>query len=276
MMLDASAAPAIVRKLWPTHDVREPTVISAPLHLRTVACLDSTWWTGSMLPERAEDGGAEKKAARALRQVLDLESTLAHVYGNGRVLTVAPMAVRRAMREDRAECENVDSAHYGAIRGLDFAKHHGAVLVVGRQELRVGTVDGLVAALTYDDDEPEPPVDPTGTGFDAEGEPVRAPVSDRAVQLRDGSDLTISVPEYAGRWAYLVQAQCREEEIRQAVGRVRPVYRDGQAPLCVLVGKCVPTGIVVDDVFSLSDLADTTGRGRVAEAIRRIGLADAE
>lgn len=61
-------------------------------------------------------------------------------------------------------------------------------------------------------------------------------------------------------WARLLQQQIREEELAQFVGRLRPVYREGEAPVWYVLGKVLPEGTVVDDIITLRDLARPTGR----------------
>jgi hypothetical protein len=43
----------------------------------------------------------------------------------------------------------VAQGHFGAMRGLDFAKNYAAAISIGRSEMPVWVVDGLVAALNH-------------------------------------------------------------------------------------------------------------------------------
>ncbi|SFU94301.1 MULTISPECIES: bifunctional DNA primase/polymerase [unclassified Methylobacterium] len=287
LLLDASADEDLTSKCWGGRDVKL-THLDAKLNLRTVLLADRTWHTGAFDMVRA---GADKKARRAvagtLRQVRHAITAASLLYANGRVLVGAPKSVRAALMDTWGEAPNVDWAHYGAIRGLDFAREHLVAFSVGRHEFPIRVIDGIVAAATYDDPEPEPPIDHWGDGYlhnddgtlaaDEYGHaiPIRCPQVRRTHPLRNGGSVTVTVSEYAGRWARTICDQFREQELQQFAGRLRPVYRVGEAPLWIAGSKVLPHGFVVDDVVSMGDLADPARVGALFDAIRRTGIADA-
>lgn len=278
LLLDASADVEMVRKVWGGREVTEVSV-PAYLHVRTVALLDGSYATSSFDVSRVADEKAARAIAKRIAAVRRAENVLAHVYGSGRVLTVAPMRIRKALRIAYGETANVDSAHYGALRGLDFAKWHRAVMTVGRHEFPVWVVDALAAALTYDDVKPEAPCDVRGDGIDPETGEAREPHTvNRTYRLRDGRDLTIPVSEMPGRWGRAVQRQFREEEQRQAMGRLRPVYRDcsQEPPVWVAMSRVLPEDTVIDAVTTLEKMSDLTGAGKLFDAVRRVGVLDVE
>ncbi|SEO94395.1 Bifunctional DNA primase/polymerase, N-terminal [Methylobacterium sp. ap11] len=275
VLLDASADVGMIRKVWDGRDV-DAVEIPAYLHLQTVAVLDASYATSSLDPAGVEDPKLAKAIARRVVKVRRAETVLSTVFGQGRVLTVAPRRVRKALRVAYAETENIDTGHYGAMRGLDFAKAHKAVLTVGRHEFPTWIVDALAACLAYDDPEPESPFDVNGNGLRADGEPLRPHQVERSYPLRDGRDLKIMVSEMPGRWGKAIQRQFREEEQLQAAGRLRPVYREGEPPVWVAMSKVLPEGIVIDAVTSLDKLSDPRGAGKLLDAIRRVGVVDPE
>ena len=163
--------------------------------------------------------------------------------------------------------------HFGALRGLDFAKAHVAAISIGRSEMPIGVVDGYAAALTYDDDVPEEPYDILGTGITVEGKPLFRKGVLQKIEMRTGQDVEHMVPSMPRRpvknkfgghsgdfepsWATLLEESWREEEIRQFVGRLRLVYRgvakdgngnplDVEPPLWIAVGKIIPEGLISD------------------------------
>ena len=268
LLLDASAETAIIKKIFTT---REPKAggngymiverevveheVPAPLNVRTIAIVDSTYSNAALL-YRGENYRDRMMSMKLLTKMRNLLSSVSAWYGWGRVVAGANTIIRKAICNDWATPSNVDFCHFGAMRGLDFAKEHVAAVSFGRMEIPVGTVDGLVAALTYDDDEPELPFDLLGNGFDPD-EPdkqLRVPMVPQPMPMRSGLDVSISIPVYPGEWAKKVQAQYREEELRQFVGRLRPVYREGEAPVWIAASRVIPSGIVIDEVVSLKDL----------------------
>ncbi|WP_198033124.1 bifunctional DNA primase/polymerase [Methylosinus sp. PW1] len=271
MLLDASAAPEIAGKVFNKNF--RVIDIDAPLHLRTIGVIDQVYSDTALIPEKHPDeDGKRERAAKNLYAVRTAISSICGVFGNDRVIVGSTKKVRESMHRNWRPPDNLDSVHFGALRGLDFAKHHGVAVCIGRMELGPRAIDGIVGALTYDDEIPETPIDYLGTGCDHEGNPLPVNMSERTYPLRDGRDVTVRIPRCAGRWAELVQRQYREEETRQFIGRLRPVYREGKAPLAIIMSSVIPEGVILDDVMTLDDL-------RVHyqgwEAVRRTGLADA-
>lgn len=286
LLLDASADEDLTSKCWGGREVAL-THLDAKLNLRTVLVADRTWHTGAFNMARA---GTDKKGRRAVAGAIRLArhaiTSASLLYAHGRVLVGAPKAVRASLMDAWGEAPNIDWAHYGAIRGLDFAREHLAAFSIGRHEFPMRVIDGIVAAATYDDPEPEPPIDHWGDGYlhNADGTfavddygraiSISPPQVRRTHPLRNGGSVTVTVSQYDG-WAGKIVDQFREQELSQFAGRLRPVYRVGQAPLWIAGSKVLPEGFVVDEVVSMSDLADPARVGAVFDAIRRTGVADA-
>lgn len=268
MLLDASAAPEIISKIWNGKEVVVHD-ISAPMNVRTVAIVDRTYSNSSIIGTPHATDEERRKNARLLNKIREAISTISTIYGYGRVVAGASIAVRRAINMDWKSPANIDWCHFGALRGLDFAKHHAAAFSIGRMELPIRTIDGLAAALTYDDEVPEEPFDKDGTGETKEGQPLLVQPVPQNVKFRSGAEYQIPVPQYETRWARLIQKQYREEELLQFVGRLRPVYRDGEAPVWFNFTTVIPEEVTVDDIISIDDLV--IGKKRfLMEAARRL------
>ncbi len=274
LLMDASAERRIVEKLG-----RVPS--SRPRSPRSSTC-------GSSLPSisrgRTAASGPTPRARRrasgtrrAISRSPDARfSTIALAHGAGHVLVGSTMTTREALQTAWAEPDNVDFGHYGAFRGLDFANAHSAAFGIGRMELPIQVIDGLVAAFSYDDDEPELPMDLRGDGLLEDGSPLRPAMGERVVRHRDGSDWTLRIQEHRGPWAKVIQRQYREEELRQFLGRLRPVYRRGEAPIVYIATNAIPEDWIVDEIVALEDLAlPDVGGLRWTEAVRRTGVIDA-
>ncbi|HDZ71453.1 MAG TPA: hypothetical protein ENH55_01355 [Aurantimonas coralicida] len=174
------------------------------------------------------------------------------LHADGRVLVAATKGVRRALQTSWASPVNSDFLHFGDLRGLDFAKHHVAAISVGRMELPPGVLSGLAAALTYDDEVPEPP---SYRGSPASnGGAGRVHRTKRRLMMRDGRDVEIEVPEDPAKWGSLLQRQFREEELLQFVGRLRPVYRSGEPAVWYALTNALPDAIVWDELVGLERL----------------------
>ena len=151
---------------------------------------------------------------------------------------------------------NLDEVHYGAQRGLDFAKNHLAAISIGRSEMEIWLVDGLAAALSWDTDDPEEPYDKRGDGLDDRGKLLLRRGVTRMVARRDGSDVGLPVPMVPGFYGRKIDQQWRDEELAQFRGRLRPVYRDEPATW-ICVSSVFPEGVVADAILTLDEAIAT-------------------
>lgn len=269
LLLDASAAPEMIEKIWlgkevVTHD------IPAAVNVRTVAIADRTYSNASVVAKPSSTAREKLQSAQLLTNLKKVLSMSSALFGWGRVVAGSSILVRKVVNKDWAGPSNIDWCHFGAMRGLDFAKYHNAAVSIGRMELPTRIVDGLVAALTYDDDVPEQPFDKHGTGKNDMGGDLMVPSGNQIVKLRSGHDAIMQVPMYPGRWARMIQRQYREEELLQFLGRLRPVYREGEPPIWINLSSVIPEDVIVDDILTLSDFL-RRGKSETAiyEAMRR-------
>lgn len=288
LLLDASAAPEIVCKvLGRQMEDLKLTPLETSMNIQTVAVIDRSYATSSLVPasdlERTE-AKAKFDAARLVSNVRQFVSLLSSVYGWSRVVAGTTMAIRRVIGTGWKCPGNIDWVHFGALRGLDFAKYHAAAVSIGRLEPPVWAIDGICAALTYDDKEPELPFDVAGTGRDAEGKDLRLPQIPTVVRMRSGHDYLLDVPGFPelteaqrkklGRdsWHRILHAQFREEEQSQFLGRLRPVYREGETPVWFCVSRVIPEGVIVDDLVALEDfISEARCAPALWETVRRTG-----
>lgn len=266
LLLDASAAPEVVAKIW-NGDTPKVHEIEGPLHVRVVGIVDQTYSNASLVGTANDSIDEKSRVARRLNKVRKALSTIGGYYGWGRVVCGASILVRKAINNNWKGPPNVDWCHYGAMRGLDFAKHHSAAFSVGRMEVPIHSVDGLVAALTYDDETPEEPYDLLGTGRLEGDKPLILPMGVQRLKMRDGRIVEVPAPMYPGKWGRLMQKQYREEELNQFVGRLRPVYREGEAPVWFALSSVIPEDYVIDHLIHIDALATRTER--YWDAIRR-------
>jgi len=289
LLLDASANPRIIAKLLGAEP--EVRTVAAPMHVRTVAMIEKTWSNSSFEPRWDATDEEIKRAAQTIEETRRLITTVSVLYGHGRVLNGSTIAVREIMNNTAwTPPPNVDFCHFGALRGLDFAKHHAAAISIGRSEQPISVIDGYAAALTYDDDEPEAPYDVLGTGLTKEGKPLFRVPTWRSIKMRTGQDVDHLVPcmppkpvlKPNGRplldernrpvttrsWGQELEESWREEELKQFLGRLRPVYRgldDAPPPVWIAVGKILPEDVIVDE---LADLGSVIKAWPMAELVR--------
>ncbi len=277
MLLDASAAPEMIKKIW---DGKEVVVhdIPAALNVRIVGVADRTYSNSSVIAKPSASQREKVQSGKLLAKIRKALSVISGYYGFSRVVAGGSILARRAVNTNWEGPHNIDWCHYGAMRGLDFAKYHAAAISVGRMELPVRIIDGLVAALTYDDDVPELPFDKFGTGLTETGQPLLIPSENQLVRMRSGHDLYMPVPTFPGKWGRMIQRQYREEELLQFLGRLRPVYREGDAPIWFSLCSVMPEEVIVDDLINIGDLIKRNDKETaVWDALRRCqGILDVE
>ncbi|OYX00225.1 MAG: hypothetical protein B7Z14_09700 [Bosea sp. 32-68-6] len=279
LLLDASADESILGALFRDREF-ETTRIDEPLHLRTVVVPEVFSDLSLLAGGRHLDEESKYRAAERLAKVQALIGRLAALYGWSRMLVAATKAVRVEMCMYWPGPENCDFLHFGNTRGFDFAKRHMCALSVGRLEPPVAVLDGYVgffASLSNDD---ELPWDEEGTGYSG-GKRLEAPKGERVLQMRHGGEITVRTSVYGEGypWHARIQAQFREEELRQFVGRLRPVYRtEPLPPIWFCLSSAVPDGIIVDDVVNLDDiLSDDVMGTELLETVHRLsGVLDPE
>lgn len=271
-LMDASANPDLLRVIFTGREI-EVTEVEVPLHLRVVL-IPETASDLSLLPTaRHRDMAGRIRAADRQVEVRSMIGRVATMYGHTRVLVASTKAVRGDLMQG-AYPDNVDFGHYGAMKGLNFASRHGAMVCVGRMTSPVAVIDGYAGLFARCSEIDELPYDVEGTGK-VDGKDLRAFVGERRVQLRNGGEMTLACTGYPEhmRWHNAINSQFREEEIRQTIGRLRPVYRDDEtAPVAFVMATCLPEGIVVDDVVTLHDLMeDNPRRVDLASIVGRLG-----
>lgn len=271
-LLDASADEHILRKIYGTRPVKVHRV-DATLHLRTIVVAES-FSDQSLIPNASGNRKAEDRhrTANRLSKARHLITYAGALYTGHRVVVGSTKPVEAALTNGWAPPPNVDFGHYKAFAGLDVYREHAVAISFGRIELPPEVIDGLCRALSYDDPEgPEADWDVHGTGY-LDGKKLRAPEGERRIQRRDGAFMTLKSSVYPEtyQWHRRVQSQWREEELRQFVGRLRPVYRDGEAPLWICCATCVPDGVVVDDVLTLNQLVKGAGTAELARRLNGV------
>lgn len=281
LLIDASAAPEIIAKVWGVDpqlievtDLVQETRLYERIESILVtpgtpkqSIVARTLNNHSIVGPKGEDALARLPAAVMLSRIRNTISAIATRHANGRVLVGATIAVRRAINESWASPPNVDWGHFGALRGIDAFKNHVAAISIGRLELPPDIIDGLAASLTYDDPEPEQPLNFTGTGYH-DGKPIRQPLEPVTVPLRGGGTAELSCPYHPGSWGRLIQTQYREEELLQFLGRLRVFYRTGRRPTWYAISSVLPDGAVLDDILTTGAIVSDIDL-ELAETFRR-------
>lgn len=156
--------------------------------------------------------------------------------GTKKPLLITHKDVEKEMQREGLTGEGWEVAHFGAIRGVDTLKHCDTVIVAGRQQPGPRAVLNVARCLFSDDPEALP----------ADAEPLP-----ETVRLA-GCGAPIKTLLYADRRLQAVLAQNREQEIVQAVDRLR-LINDGKTRLVIILTS-IATDIPVNLALSWKHL----------------------
>lgn len=277
MLLDASTDIDIVEKIFGPHEngavgrpVRRKKIIEdvgTALNLDIVVVTDHMYSNNSLIGAKDATITQTMKASVNMANARDAVSMVCAMHAGSRVVVGAPKNVRRTLLTGWTDMpSSLDSCHFGAMRGIDAYKKHAASVCIGRMEPPIEAIDAMAACLSYDDVNYEAPFNRNGNGFDDDGEkPLFQPTEERQIRMRSGGIASFMTPMVPGVWGRRVQKQSREEEINQFIGRLRPVYREGDRPTCYILSSTIPEHLVLDDVISIYDLVGTDGITNISQ-----------
>ena len=144
------------------------------------------------------------EAARLRAQVLDLLRLLP-----GQVLWTTYKQVEDILRPDLPP--HVQTAHFGALRGLNSYEHCETAVLLGREQPSAQAIEALTRPFCATDSEPFIPI----------GEYV---LQSRGRRMRNAGPNIAPVQVHPDPRCQAMLEQVREAEIVQAIDRVRPVH----------------------------------------------------
>jgi hypothetical protein len=194
-------------------------------------------WNGAL---EAEPRRAAHRLS-AIQALLDVEAAI----GN-RTLLVSYKPVAAQIRAP-AGCA---VEWFGGIRGLDAYKGFDCVIVAGREQPAVQSIEDMMRALFAGDSEP---LELPGTLEDAA----------RGYRIRNGSQRGSKVAIHPDRRAQALLEQTRERESVQAIDRLRLVRRS--RPARAIVMSNVPLDITVDRLVTWKEIIPC----RIEQALAR-------
>jgi len=259
LILDASAEPLIVERLFPGRTIEWHDIQIAAPWKTVIQCPDRTNAQSSLIATANAADGTVTAAARRLTQTVQALQGLSNRHPAG-LLIVAAKKVRQAIQDtwqaDETIPQRIHWAHFGNLRGKNAWKNVEACVIVGRQMPPTSVIDGYVAALSS-------------------GDPIPPPAFDRLVmkpgqyRLADGSVATKLVPSAPNDLAAAILRAIREAEIMQAIGRLRLADRTEDRPGCIYVLTSVPLPIAIDALVSERDFGSRPHP--LAQATQQLG-----
>ena len=184
------------------------------------------------------------EAASLRRQVLELLKMLP-----GQVLLVTYKQAEEVLRPDLPP--HVQTAHFGALRGLNSYEHCETAVIMGREQPSAQAIEALTRPFCATDAEPLIPI----------GEYV---LQSRGRRMRNGGANVAEVQVHPDPRCQALLEQVREAEIAQAIDRVRPVFNRRR----IIVLTNVALDLTVDHALTWPELRP----GKFAYAFARHGV----
>ncbi len=251
--LDADGDEAVARAWLPGLVVKAEALASAP-HMRVVQVTD---WTGGKSAVIVNpDAKPEKQITQRNTQARlgrFLEVLAASAVGRGAlladgsrpdVLAVMPMDTERQMKASGLIPANVETLHFGVVRGVDRYKGVAALVVIGRPEASPSEAEDQ-AEIIY--------------GVPAKRLDGFYPKRMARRRMADGTERLAEVHRHPDPKVEAVRAAIANTEVSQAVGRGRGVRRGADNPLEVFVLTDLVIREPVNDLVEFGALMDAAG-----------------
>ena len=247
LCLDGTGSLSLNRKIFGDHMTAERFAVPRDAKVYQVS---SKTFSRQSITGTNRDG-----STRSNRNVMEAASLRAQVVEfldmlPGNVLLVSYKTAIEALIDDLPP--HVETAHFGALRGLNAFEHCETVVVMGREQPSAQAIEALTRPFCATDPEPFLPV----------GEYV---LQTRGRRLRDPDAPNIAEAQvhFDPRCQSMLE-QIREAEMVQAIDRVRPIFNHRK----VFVLNNLPLDLTVDHAVTWSELRP----GKFVLAFARYGV----
>lgn len=218
VVLDASADKKIYEKLFDNYEI-DFYEIEGVSSVKTHLIYGNGFSTSMLTGYEGATENVKKKICKNRADINSIISFIANKYKGENGLIASTKKNKEILEkmdftaygQTKVFDNNLHFAHFGALRGLDYAKGFKYAVIVGKQELPTDIVKMSAIAIDYKSDEK----------YSGEKRKTKRELKDR----NDGS-LEMQVFEYKTEIEQAYNQQKREEEIIQAAGRLRAYHKD--------------------------------------------------
>ena len=246
VILDATLSPKLVQPYFDRPLIFQPSQRVICEHVSVLQTVDQSFSASYLIPDDGLPEGERNRRRNRAREVWRWICLRAIEYSaQGKegidVLVICQQGLERLLVEWGLG-ENVDVAHFNAIRGLDKWGGVRCLIVIGRTIPSPAVVEEIAETVS--------------------GIAVRDKVSDDwypqqrvGIRLADGTGWPVDNDRHPDPLAEAVRYQICEAELEQAIGRGRAVNRTAETPLQIdiLTDVCLP--VVVDEPVRWEEVA---------------------
>lgn len=141
--------------------------------------------------------------------------------------------------------ENVETAHFGAVAGIDKWSTAAGLVCIGRLQPGPGTVEPLAGIVSGTVSEAIPASAEGGRRWYRRGK--------GAIRMADGRGVPVEYAQHPSATAEALRWQITEAGVIQAIGRLRALRRQADAPAFLDIINDVPLPISVDTAATWED-----------------------
>ena len=237
LILDATPAPALLRRWWPELEETTAMQVKAP-HARVVQIRQAMPKWRLDPPKKSARGRASLVARRRIAEVERMLLMLSVAYSSVGAIT------HKVLLEDLTKRgrlpDTVLSAHYNALRGLDRMRNVDAAMVLGRPLMPSTAAVAAARAIWF------------GTDIEIGDGNYEKGVD--WIQMRNGAAKSVQVLMHRDPRVEVVRAAGCDAEIVQT-DRARSAVRTADDPVDIFVLTNTPTDLEVDYLVDWDDIA---------------------
>lgn len=237
--------------------VKVRQIVGAPVTARKLGIIDN-----DEEPE-GETPGAPKRVIIDLLRLIHLRAAL--VWPRV-VVVIAPMRLI-AVLTDLGLPENVETAHFGAVAGIDRWASAAGLICIGRLQPGPGITEPLAGIITG--------TVPGSIEANAQGGRwyTREP---GAIRLADGKGAAVERIRHPDALVEALRWQITEAGLIQAIGRLRALRRAAASPAFLDIINDVPLPITVDEVTTWDEAKVGAWASMASEGVLLSSPADIE
>lgn len=254
--LDASADEAIYRHvLEESHEVYFEQLPEKEDKLHRIAIIGQGFSTSSLIYEgdaSYKSGHQTRKPQEeAAKRKEDLEKALNVISDNeaGRKVLVCTtkaiedMFLTTGFAEEFQDRCQPTFIHFGQSKGVNSYDDFESIIVIGKLEIPSKAMILMSRAFHLAD-----------KAMAIKDEYLPKQRQQRILRTRDGRGANLTTFTYKDKTASRLHGYYRDEEIYQAIGRLRSVNRLDEDLRCYILSDAIPDHMVFDDILALDDL----------------------
>lgn len=257
--LDATQSAELTKHFFPNRKMlTEPAITTKMDHVRVLQTVDKSFSASTVIPNDGLAVKEQKRRTNRAREVwrwINLRAIQYRGLGVGTidVLVICQLKFEKILTEWGLP-ENIETAHFNALRGLDRWGGVRCVIVIGRTVPPPAVVEGIAETIT-------------GSAVDRSvGESETEwwyPKNVVGINVGNDQGWPVNMDRHPDRVAEAVRKQICDAELVQAIGRGRGVNRtwENTLQIDILTNVCLP--LVVHEPVRWSEIAP----GKIDEMI---------